>query len=243
MIALEDLFSYLPKQHGEHGVDATLHMLAKQQEMIHEVFSNPPGGSWTVFDIIRPNSSELFRWDHMPRVPGAKRPDWVLQFNQNQEMNFLIMESKQSVNDVYNEMGPLHIQFFTGSGKYLGLMKRPTWHRRGVTEREWKFIPPEEEGVRYWFKHYPSSLVKFWPGYAYCLNPEHYNDIKDLDLVGVRRQLQNVLDSENGLEIAIGVGWRGKYHEPFVVRDYSTEFKRTKFASELDKLLGPSMLT
>jgi hypothetical protein len=243
MVELADILRYLPKQHGEHGVDATLHMLARKQNSIHEVFRNPPGGSWTHFDIIRPTTGEVYRWDHMPRLPEAKRPDWVLQFNENRTVNFLLIESKPSFSDVYDNMGKLLIQFFSGSRNFLGLRNRPAWHRKQRAQDEWTFITPkDDQTTRFWLKQYDDNQLKFWSGFAFALDPEYYQDTGDLDKAAILSRMGTLLGSRNDLEVIIGVGWTGEFHTPFVIRDYSENFRRTKFASELDKLLAPALL-
>jgi len=242
MVRVEELIRYLPKLHGEHGVDATLHRLARNQSRIHEVFSNPPGGSWTQFDILRPSSDEVYRWDHMPRVPEAKRPDLVLQFNEGEEMNFILIESKQTISDIYAGMGTSLTEFFTGSGDYLGLKNRPAWHRRCLNEERWRLITPDDEDLRYWFKTFPESLVHYWPGFTFALNPEHIESKSNINTETIITQNKELMDSHRDLHIVVLIGWHGDRHEPFAVRTYSEEFCRTSLAYELDALLEPILL-
>jgi len=243
MVNLEDLIRYLPKQHGEHGVDATLHMLARRQTRIHEVFSNPPGGSWTTFDILRPSSNDIYRWDHMPRVPEAKRPDLVLQSNETEEMSFVLLESKQAITDVYERMGTSLTEFFTGSKNYLGLKNRPAWHRKTLRDETWKLITPDDdEDLRYWFRSYPKSGVHYWPGFTFALDPEHVESIGSLDSERITTQHASLMRSHPDIHLAILIGWHGDHHEPFVVRTYSREFGETDFADELDAMLEPVLV-
>jgi hypothetical protein len=243
MVDLEALLTYVPKQHGEHGVDATLHMLAKRQSRLHEVFSNPPGASWTQFDILKPGTSEMYRWDHMPRVPQAKRPDFVLQFNQVTEMNFLLIESKQSAADVYPKMGTLLTQFLTGSRGYLGLKNRPAWHRRKLDQKYWEVIEPtSNEDVRFWFRNYPEQRVHYWTGFAFSLEPEYIERTDAFNRTRTQTQLEGLLRSNRTLHVAIAVGWSGRYHEPFAVRVCSEEFGDTVFRDEFDRLLNPVLI-
>lgn len=242
MISLDEILSYLPIQHGEHGVDASIHMLIHKQASLHEAFSNPPGASWAQFDIIRPMTNEIYRWDHMPRVPEAKRPDWVIQLNEKEVMNFLLIESKPRISDIYDDMGKLLIQFFTGSPNFLGLRKRPAWHRKPIEGNEWKFISPEEkDDIRFWFREYEDKLIRFWPGFAFALEPEYYPQPETLDRKAILGNIRKLLTPINNLKVIIAVGWCGKYHTPFIISDYSDDFKDTKFASELTKLLGPAL--
>ena len=244
MNTLENILRYTPSRHGEHGVDATLHRLARRYGRVHEVFSNPPGGSWTCFDILRPQTSHVFRWDHIPRVPAdAKRPDLVLQFNEGRKMNFLSIESKQNITDVYPKMGKLLIRFFIGSSGYLGLKDRPAWHFKKLGDSSWIFISPEDsEDLRFWFKKYNKQLITFWTGFAFALNPEYYQNIKEINVNHLQKALDDVFTKNRDLNVVIAVGWLGEYHVPFILRSYSDDFKLTQLASELDKLLSPVFL-
>lgn len=244
MTTLEDILSYTPNQHGEHGVDATLHRLAKKYGRIHEVFSNPPGGSWTCFDILRPQTGQIFRWDHIPRVPAdAKRPDLVLQFNEGSKMNFLVIESKPSITDVYSKMGKLLTQFFTGSSRYLGLKDRPAWHFKRLEDPSWTFISPEDdEDLRFWFKKYDRQLINFWTGFAFAIAPEYFERIEELNVNLLQGKLDKVIVKNRDLNVVILVGWVGEHHVPFILRSYSDDFKFTRLASELNNLLSPCVL-
>jgi len=244
MVNIEDLLLYLPKQHGEHGVDATLHMLTRRQSRIHEVFTNPPGGSWTSFDILRPSSDEVYRWDHMPRVPEAKRPDLVLQLNEDREMSFILLESKQTISDVYERMGISLIEFFTGSSAdYLGLKNRPAWHRRCLNDERWELITPDDdENLRYWFRSHPESQVYYWPGFTFAMDPEHIENIRNLDTERMMAQQAELMRSHPDLHIVILIGWHGDRHEPFALRTYSDEFGETNLAEELDTMLEPVLI-
>ena len=241
MVKLDRLLGYLPSKHGEHGVDATIHMLSRRQSIINEVFCNPPGGSWSKFDILRPESSEIYRWDHIPRVPPkAKRPDSILQFNQGRDIHLALLESKKSFSDFYPGMGILLKQYFTGSSNYIGLRDRPAWHRRHISSEKWSFIPPDEdENIRYWFKNHDRSSVHFWSGFAFALSPEYYADEEDIDIIEIKNDMEGLLQSQTNLHIIIAVGWRGKYHYPFMLRVYSEVFEMTEFAHNLDSLLEP----
>jgi len=210
---------------------------------LHEVFSNTPGGSWTLFDIIRPSTGDVYRWDHMPMVPEAKRPDWVLQFDEGKVMSFLTIESKQNLQDFYPEMGELLTQFFTSTKEFLGIRNRPAWHKKDRGSDGWKFIPPEEdETIRFWFKKYDDPLVKFWAGFAFALNPEHYERTDSVDKDKLLDSMTNLLIRNKDIAVVIAVGWKERYHLPFVLRVYSEDFEKTRFATELDKLLKPALL-
>ncbi len=243
MSSLENLLKYFPKLHGEHGVDATLHELAIRypSNKIHEVFSNPPGASWNRFDILRPLTGEVFQWDHMPRVPPyARRPDLVLQFNEDFEMSFLLFESKQDIADVYPNMGELLENFFIGSKGYVGIIDRPAWHYKRTAEDEWRVLDPrDDERLRYWFKRYDRAHVHFWSGFAFALNPEYYDDYQKVQVKIIQEAMSELIRTNPKLDVAVAVGWEGEYHFPFILKEYSPDFRRTSFASHLDDLLSP----
>ena len=242
-VDLEDLFLYFPRQHGEHGVDATLHMLVGKQSTIHEVFSNPPGASWTSCDILRPLSTEVYSWDHMPRVPEAKRPDLILQFNEREDMSFILLESKQAISDVYVKMGTSLTEFFTGSHDYLGLKKRPAWQRRRLDEEDWTLIRPDENvDLRYWFRSYPERSVHYWPGFTFASIPEYWETRDQINIGRIMAQHAELMRSYPDLHIVIMIGWHGNHHDPFAVRTYSDEFAETDLADELDTMLDPILV-
>ena len=240
MINIENLRSYVPAKHGEHGVDATLHMLAHTQSIFFEVFSNPPGGSWAIFDILKPGANEIFRWDHIPRVPNeAKRPDFVLQYNDNADISFLMLESKPSIRDLYDNMGSLLKNFFLGSTGYLGLKKRPAWHKKRMDSENWSVIPPESSEERYWFKNYPLLKIHMWAGFAIALEPEFVEDLGLINLEKIREILETVLRTQKDLDFIIAIGWQNLYHQPFVIRAYSQKFITDGPAVQFDRVLSP----
>ncbi len=235
------MLRYTPLQHGEHGVDATLHMLLRNQSEVHEVFCNPPGGSWTRFEILRPQTGESYLWDHMPRVPtNARRPDSVLQFNKDGEINFLLVESKQSIKDIAAGVGASLKRFFTGSTGYIGLRDRPAWHLKTAGSDIWQVIPSDSrEDVRYWLKKYPGSLVHFWGCFAFAIEPEYHREIAFKIGAELAEKMTAQL-KESDLDMIVAIGWRGLYHEPTLLSIYSDEFSRTTFSRGLKRLLAPA---
>lgn len=242
MIESDLLLTYLPSRHGEHGVDATLHGLAKQCRELHEVFSNPPGGSWTAFDIQRPVTKAHYRWDHMPRVPGAKRPDFVLQYIEEEKMDFITIESKQDINDVYPNMGSLLVDFFIGSKKYLGLKNRPAWQKKEKYKKNWELLTPEcEMNERYWFKNIPSGKIKYWPGFVFARNPEYTQSLTEQEQLFVSKKLKDFLKFKD-LHIAIMIGWQGPNHFPFAIAGFSEEFEQSQLSNVFKRYLEPVLL-
>ena len=239
MIDIEKLKEYLPKKHGEHGVDSILHRLIKREKRLHEVFCNPPGGSWTQFDILRPKTDLMYRWDHIPRVPAkAKRPDLVIQMNDDDMMNFILIESKKSINEIYEDMSKLLIRFFTGSPGYVGIMNRPPWHQTNVKSPSWEVVKPEHNDEdRYWFKNYSKDKIHFWTGFSFAFNPEKYIRAEDFDKEENLEKMKDILKS-NDLDVVIGCGWHGKHEYPFLLKMFSEDFKKTKLCTILKESIS-----
>jgi hypothetical protein len=239
MTSIESLLRYVPSLHGEHGVDATLHMLVRNQEHLHEVLCNPPDASWGRLEITRPRTDEIYLWDHVPRVPPAKRPDSVIEFVEDIDIHFLLTESKQHIGDIYPKMGILLKQFFTGAVGYVGILDRPAWHRRHQQSEEWEVLPPEADDVRYWLKRYPRSLIHFWTAFAFALEPEHSaNESRSIDAETLAEM--EAIVKRAGLDAVIAVRWFGVQHTPRVFSVYSPEFRKSRFSSRLDGLLEPA---
>lgn len=246
MITIESLLRYVPRLHGEQGVDATLHMLLRNQEHLREhlreVSCNPPGASWARLEVARPRTNEVYLWDHIPRVPPAKRPDSVLQFVEDDDIHFLLIESKQHLRDIYPRMGTLLRQFFTGSADFVGILNRPAWHRKQQGSEEWEVVPPDaSEDVRYWLKLYPRSLIHFWTAFVFALEPEYgANESPRMDHE-TYAAMGAVLKTAS-LDAIIAVRWCGTQHTPRVVLVYSSDFSMSRFSSRLDGLLEPAIL-
>ena len=231
MINLQNILRYVPSRHGEHGVDSVLHRLCKSNTLLHESYSNPPGASWAEITLLHPTGT-LYHWDHMPRAPAlAKRPDSIIQFNDNEEIHLLAIESKEKITDSYANMANLLKNFFIGSSNYDGIFNRPFWHRTfpGTTS---SYIKNEQE--RYWIKEYTSRFV--YSGFAFSFDPEYYENMSFFDSSHWTSSMQDQLDKEQ-LDIVIGVGWHGVEHIPFTKIVTSDSFKTTKFAKTLTKTL------
>lgn len=236
MTNLDTLLNYLPTSHGEHGVDAFLHELVQRQDSLHEVFSNPPGGSWTQFDILQPNSSLIFRWDHMPRVSTAKRPDFVVQKNIGAEMNFLSVESKRYITQVEDKISARLIQYFTEKS---GIKNKPAWHFKEVNSEDWKVIPPNgDDKQSYWLRDYDKERISFWSGFAYGLVPEHYESIKEIQIQN-ELEKQTALIKKEGLDFVIAIGWQGKHHFPFAIWSMSQPLSENTLGKQLQEILAP----
>jgi len=258
MIQINSLVTYLPTSHGEHGVDATLHMLCMSGGPLHEVFSNPPGGSWTQFDLIRPRTEDVYRWDHIPREPKAlvKRPDLVLQLNDGDNMNLLSVESKLNFQAAEENMSEKLMRYFAGTPEFTGLKQKPAWHSRkgliaepeiiegvSATPQRWQVLAPDaSENERYWFRDYPEQKIIFWSGFAYALAPEVYEDATTVNQDKILREMGVLQNSQPDLDVVIAIGWAGKFHEPFILRSYSKRFASSKMFEGLDAHLKPALL-
>ncbi len=253
MIKISDLLSYIPAKHEEHGVDATLHVLCSTGEPLHEVFSNPPGGSWTQFDVIKPGTNITYRWDHIPRAPSAdvKRPDLVLQLNEGDKMSFLSIESKLDASSAEIDMPIRLARYLTGTDRFTGIMQRPAWHKlegkttipevlEGVSpaSMQWEILPPDASREdRFWLNDYPREKIKFWSGFAYALNPETYSELENVNKDEIVIQIESIHKKHPDLDVIIAVGWAGEFQFPFIIRKYSKEFLSSIFAIGLDKHL------
>ena len=236
MTKLNTLLGYLPTSHGEHGVDAFLHELIQRQDSLHEVFSNPPGGSWTQFDILQPNSTLIFRWDHMPRVSTAKRPDFVVQKNIDHEINLLSVESKRYITQVEEKISARLVEYFTEES---GIKNKPAWHFKEVEGEDWKVIPPKgDDKQSYWFRDYDKDKVSFWSGFAYGLVPEHYENVKEIP-TRVELEKQMALIKKEGFDFVIGIGWQGECHFPFAIWSMSKAFSENILGRQLQEILAP----
>ena len=237
MLDIEKINEYIPKCHGEHGVDATMHRILLRQSIFHEVFSNPPGGSWTQFDIIKPKTDIIYRWDHMPRVPSeAKRPDLVLQFK-NKDMQFLVIESKKSISDIYNNISDLLKNFFMGSEDYIGLKNRPPWHYKNSSESDWKVVKPNvDKKERYWFKLIDDKKITLWTGFAFALKPEYYTEEKLIKKEEWIKKMKTLIKNYD-LDVILGISWIDKEHNPVIIKVFSEKFANSLFGKKFSEII------
>lgn len=224
------LRSYTPERHGEQGVDAVIHGAIEESAEIHEVFCNPPGGSWTEFDIIHPSDKGIYRWDHIPRrPPRVKRPDQVFQYLDDDTLVLLTIESKYAGSDLTSDIGSRLVGYFEGHENYTGLRERPCWHKRD-SQGEWEVITEEaSENERYWFRDY--SDVEYWSGFMFANSPQDLTEEDDI---------QNALDgilAESDVDVALSVSWVGDYQDPLLYAKGSDDFKMTAVSTALQNCL------
>lgn len=227
---LEVLREYTPERHGEQGVDAAIHGAIEDSDEIHEVFCNPPGGSWTEFDILHPVKETTSRWDHIPRrPPRVKRPDQVFQHNSGEKLVLLTIESKYDRNDLTNDIGERLIGYFEGHENYTGLRQRPCWHRRAPNGK-WKVLSKEApEEQRYWFRDYPD--VEYWSGFMFANSPLNLTDEKEID-----DALDETL-SESDVDVALSVSWIAEQQYPVLYAKGTDDFRTTATSTALQTAL------
>lgn len=227
---IELLRNFTPKSHGEQGVDAAIHGAIKENTKIHEVFCNPPGGSWTEFDIIHPSSRDISRWDHIPRrPPRVKRPDQVFQYLDDKSLVLLTIESKYSAGDLTSDIGRRLIGYFEGHENYIGLRERPCWHKKD-SRGKWKVVPedaPDEE--RYWFRDYPD--VEYWSGFIFANSPLDLTDESD-----IKASLDSTR-SESDVDVAFSVSWVGEHQYPLLYAKGTDEFRKSAISTALQEAL------
>ncbi len=224
------LLNFLPEQHGEQGVDAAIHGAIDENKTIHEVFCNPPGGSWTEFDIINPSDGTVSRWDHIPRNPTrVKRPDQVFQYPNKDSIELLTIESKYNMGDLTSDIGGRLIEYFEGNDSYTGLRERPCWHRQD-TEGNWMVVEEDAaEEEKYWFRDHQN--VNYWAGFMFANSP--------LDLTQ-EKEINNSLDktlSKSDVDVAISISWVGEYQYPQLHMKGTNKFNKSAISIALQKIL------
>jgi len=227
---LSSLRDFTPERHGEQGVDASIHGVVEDSDEIHEVFCNPPGGSWTEFDIIHPTNDFISRWDHIPRrPPRVKRPDQVFQYNDGGILTLLTIESKYELSDLTSDIGDRLIGYFEGHDNYTGLRQRPCWHQK-TPHGKWNVIPEEaSEDQRYWFRDYPD--VKYLSGFMFANSPLNLRDRDEID-----EALEQVL-SNSDVHVAISVSWTPENQYPLLYMKGDSEFRTTAISTVLQSAL------
>lgn len=226
----DTLRAHVPNRHGEQGVDAAIHGAIEDCGEIHEVFCNPPGGSWTEFDIVHPTEEKTSRWDHIPRrPPRVKRPDQVFQYVESEKVVLLTIESKYSSSDLTSDIGSRLVGYFEGHENYTGLRERPCWHtkRRGG---KWEVVPPKApDDERYWFRDYPD--VEYWSGFTFANSPPDLTDEGEIETA-----LDETL-ADSDVDVAISVSWVGDRQVPVLFAKGTEDFRRTPVSTALERTL------
>lgn len=233
---IDTVLGYLPTEHGEHGIDSVIHRLIQKEKQLHESYCNPPGASWAEIIVQNPTSGEFYSWDHIPREPNcAKRPDAIIQFNQNHQINFLAIESKEKISNIYRDMDKLLKTFFNGNVRFTGLIDRPTQHRKNPTDGKWKFIGDNVTFDAYWIQKVRKN-IKLYSGFAFGFEPEYYEDIQLFDDASWTKKMIE-LRKKHSLDLIVGIGWHDVHHDPFMKIIPSDSFSQTNFYALLKSTL------
>ncbi|WP_251343047.1 hypothetical protein [Haloplanus halophilus] len=228
--SIDTLRDYIPERHGEQGVDAAIHGAIEGTTEIHEVFCNPPGGSWTEFDIIHPPDGIVSRWDHIPRrPPRVKRPDQVFQYVDEDTLSLLTIESKYDKSDLTEDIGSRLVGYFEGHENYTGLRERPCWHKQD-SRGKWKVVPEDaSDDERYWFRDYPD--VEYWSGFMFANSPIGLNDTSEITVA-----LDDTL-SDSDVDVALSVSWVDEHQYPKLYLKGTDEFRKSAISTALQETL------
>ena len=230
------ILEYLPTIHGEHGVDSVIHRSVEKNSQLYECYSNPPGASWAEIIIQNPTTSEYYSWDHIPREPNcAKRPDAIIQFNEDREMNLLAIESKEKISNIYDDIDQLLKNFFVGSTNFNGLFSRPTRNRKNPITEKLEYVGNDDAIDTYWVQNIQDT-IKIHSGFAFGFQPEFYENKKSFDEKDWKKKMKEIRDGYS-LDIIIGIEWHGLQHMPFTEIVVSDVFSQTQFYSHLKSSL------
>ena len=236
MIDVAKILEYTPVEHGEHGVDSVIHRKIRKSQLLFESYSNPPGASWSEIIIQNPVSGDYFSWDHVPRNPKcAKRPDAVIQFNHNNTIHLLVVESKRNISQIYDDVDALLKNFFIGNSDFHGLFNRPVQHRKNDHSGKWEYIGDRTESDAYWIQKIRNK-IKIYSGFAFGFEPEFYKKIHLFDWNSWNTKMKN-LSERYSLDVVIGVGWHQSKHMPFVKIVGKYSFLHTRFYDQLRESL------
>lgn len=223
----EEILSYRPTEYDEQCVDTVLHEIVSNDPILKEVFCNPPGGSWTQFDIEHPLQDETkYRWSHISRNPpgSVKRPDHVIQNISDSHIDIFSIESKSRVTALEEDIGQRLNEYFTLKRKnFIGIKHRPCWHKK-VGEQSWEVIEPSEsEDVRFWFRDYAD--IDLWSGFAFAVP-------MDSDSDKIEEKL-NLTLSESDVDIGICTCWYNSENIWRIFLNFTNEFKNSTIQSAL----------
>ena len=233
---IDNLQNYTPARHGEQGVDATLHTIIKESKNLSEVFCNPPGGSWTEFDICNPSKDKKFRWDHIPRQPsGVKRPDQVIQHCDNDFIEMLSVESKYDKSDLKPDIGQELDDYLTGNSEFPGLIIGPAWHKQKNESEGWEVIPEDgSDAVRYWLRDY--SAIETWTGFAFANISSQSDQPFKQNTEEIRTDMEAAL-SESDIDVVFTVSWTPERGFPKLYMMQTDEFKSSPVGIALSQSL------
>lgn len=239
---IEDLESYTPNSHGEHGVDAVIHNVVELSNDLHEAACEPPGGSWNQVDIVRPPNNETFRWDNLPRRPSStvKKPDEIIQSHNGDRLEILLIESKKSLSSLDPDIGSKMAEFFEGNSDFVGVRQRPAWHKK-PEGGEWSTIPAgESEKIRYWLRDYNNISVLTGFSFASQISSESQStlggrgEFRKKDRTRIETDLSDVI-SGSDVDVAFSVSWDGRFEYPALFVKADEEFKTSLIWTALEQ--------
>lgn len=224
---VKNILKYQPSKFGEHMIDSVLHNSFIRLEDFHEVFCNPPGGTWTDFNIHHLNNKKIYRWDHIPRNPPSyvKLPDQIVQYLNSDNLELLFIESKKTLSELDPKIGTKMIDYFEGKKNFDGIEGRPAWHK--LEDENWEVISEESsKSERYWLNSLEETT--FWKGFA-------FSDHKSNEFFRIEKMLKSALD-ESDIHIAIYIEWEGEYKIPSVYLKGSSKIKKNPIWADLSEL-------
>jgi len=240
---IEDLESYTPNSHGEHGVDAVIHSVVSSSNDLHEVACEPPGGSWNQIDIIKPSNDEIFRWDNLPRHPAStvKKPDEIIQSNDGERLEILLVESKQSLSSLDPVIGTKMIDFFERNSDFIGVRQRPAWHKKSE-EEGWSILSAEEsEETRYWLRDYEN--ISIWTGFSFASSNSSdsqstlsaYGDSEGQDIDRIETKLSDAI-TDSDIDVTFTIAWGGEFEYPTLFIKANEDFKTSLIWTALERI-------
>lgn len=222
-------------EHGEHEVDFLLHRIFQNKKNIYDIYSNPPGATWSKLKIVHPYTKDEYIWPNIERDPGDKfvKPDSIIQFIEGKKIQLLTIESKEKESAAKLDMAAKMEQFFARKLDPIGMYNKPTLfvHRKNQTEV--KEVPKREQD---WFKKWKEKQI--FTGFAFCY-PEKFSDCGNIKL---SKELSFAGNMKN-FDVLFGFGWCGKDQEPFVVLRLTAKFEKTAFGKRIQEIVKNSCKT
>ena len=223
-------------EHGEQEVNFLLHKIFQDKKNIYEGYSNPPGGSWSALRIVRPDTKDEYIWTNIKRDQTKKfiKPDYIIQFIADKKIQLLTIESKKKESDAKLDASEMMEQFFTRKNDPIGMYEKPTLFVRKKNQTE-----VLDNKDLYWIKKWKEKQI--FTSFAFCY-PDDDTDWNKLDRDRVRRNLDFTGNMKN-FDVLFGIGWCGKYREPFVVLRLAKEFGKTAFGQRIQEIVKSSCKT
>lgn len=157
---------------SEHDVDTAIHSIFTRQSSlkIFESMCNPPGGDWSGISYFDFTKKTEYRWTSLPRVSAtkSKRPDHIIQINKNNEIYFIVIESKNNAKDLDKNIGKRLNRYVNALFKIA-----PTAYKKDQTD--WKLFNAKKNPLK--------NSISFSGGaYCYKNDDEIITTMKNSDL-------------------------------------------------------------